>query len=98
MTKNKKHLEFSQKWLLGWSIATLCACIIAYTWSALGFDALENLAISIVQVLGAIDVASFAGYTAQNSVRAHSANKFGPKIIEEEKDDSDEIPISSCKN
>lgn len=98
MTKQKKKLEFSQKWLIGWGIVTIFFCLLSFAWSALGFDALESLTISIVQVIGIVDAASFSGYVVQNSIRASSANKYGYTKVDTSVEDSDETPISSCEN
>ena len=98
MTKKKKHLEFSQKWLIGFAVFTMICVGLSYLFSALGLDTLENLSISVVQVcIGGVAV-QFLGYNAQNSVRAYSADKYGISTSEQDsaEEDSDETPIELC--
>lgn len=98
MTKKKKHLEFSQKWLIGFAVFTMICVGLSYLFSVLGLDTLENLSITIVQVcIGGVAV-QFLGYNAQNSVRAFSADKYGISTNKEEssEEDSEETPVNLC--
>lgn len=92
----KKPLEFSQKWLIWCGIATISSVLLSFAFSALGLDALESLSSTVVTVFGSITGLSFAAYGTQNSVRAHSADKYRIKTVDTTTEDSDETPIDLC--
>ena len=96
--ETKKKLEFSQKWLIWCGIATISSVLLSFTFSAFGFDALESLSSTVVTVFGSITGLSFAAYGTQNSVRAHSADKYGISTINTSEEDSDETPVELYEN
>lgn len=80
MTKQKKKIEFSKKWLIGCIIISLFFTTLSYILAFLDKNTVETLSASILEMLWGASGISFIGYVLQNSVRAFSANKFGIPI------------------
>lgn len=96
-------MEFSQKYVTIAGIATIVFVGLSYLFGSLGFETLENLSIEIVRWFSGVTALAFAGYNAQNSVRASSYNKYVKQCQtsgeEAESDDSDsnETPVLLSK-
>ena len=103
MSKKKKTLEFSQKYVLSAGLAMFLFALLSFLMSSLGKETLENLSIEMVRMFGNVAAIAFAGYNVQNSVRAVSYDKYIGKAqdfgtaFEDDNSDSNETPISLCK-
>lgn len=81
--KRKAKIEFSKKWLIGCIVISLFFTLFSYILAIFDKNTVENLSISIIEMLWGSSGISFIGYVLQNSVRAFSANKFGIHLKEE---------------
>lgn len=77
LTKDKKKLEFAQKWLIGCMIISVVFTSLSYILSWFDKNPVEGLSMTIIQTLWSSTGFSFAGYTILNSVRAFTGSKYG---------------------
>jgi len=71
-----KKMEFSKKWLVGCIIVSIIFTSFSYGLALFDKNPVENLSISINQILWTNNAVSFMGYTIQNFMRAYSKNKY----------------------
>ncbi len=72
----KKPKEFSKKWLTGCILVSIIFTSFSYGLALFDKNPVENLSISINQILWTNNAVSFMGYTIQNFMRAYSKNKY----------------------
>lgn len=77
LTKDKKKLEFSQKWLIGCIIISVVFTSMSYILAWFDKNTVESLSMTIIQTLWSSTGFSFAGYTVLNSVRAVTGSVWG---------------------
>ena len=74
--KPKNKTEFSKKWLTGCILVSIIFTSFSYGLALFDKNPVENLSISINQILWTNNAVSFMGYTIQNFMRAYSKNKY----------------------
>jgi len=77
--KPKSKTEFSKQWLTGCILVSIIFTSFSYGLALFDKNPVENLSISINQILWTNNAVSFMGYTIQNFMRAYSKNKYVKK-------------------
>ena len=88
--KKQNKMEFSKKWLIWCVIISIIFSLLSYILAFFDKNTVENLSISIIEILWGTSGISFVGYVLQNSVRAYTSSKFGLPQDNEDGDNSDD--------
>lgn len=81
--KNKRKLEFYQKWIVVCMCVTIMAVATSFVLAFMGLNTVQELSISMVNQVLTMDMFTILGYAFQNSARAYVADKYGYKKNEE---------------